>query len=92
MASKFSNSLKGGRPYRNPPKLKLSLKHDDVYSLEPLRAFHNFEFNAIPFVQRSRTFGVNSRLMYKNIISGRPTDEAIALLAIEPFYFTLFFH
>jgi len=61
-------------------------------SLEAFGAFGSGEFNGISFIKRFITTPLYCGMMHENVFTGSWTDEAIALVIVEPLYCALFFH
>jgi hypothetical protein len=77
----------GGRDL-NQARLRLSLGlhgSGDVAGGQALRALGYCKLNSLAFVQRLVPIGLNSRVVYKHIISACAGDKTIALRCIKPF-------
>lgn len=62
---------------------------DNVRRLPTFRALHDFEFDGIPFLQRTVTVADNGRVMNKNIGAVITSDKAITLGVVKPLHFPL---
>jgi len=69
-----------------------NLKLHHVLSLESFGTLGNLKLDLVAFVQRLKSTGLNSGMVYENIIPGSALDKTIALLVVKPFYCSLFFH
>ena len=75
---------------RNLPDKSISLQLNHVvWGPKPLRTSWHFELNTIAFVERLESGSLSSRMMRENITPGLATDESVALLLVEPFFFTV---
>jgi len=67
------------------------LQRSDVCSLQPLLAFDDLELNGLALFKRSVALGQNRALMHENVAPVFALDEAVALVHVKPFHYSLFF-
>src|SRR3984957_20782538 len=68
------------------------LEPGNVLRLKAFRAFLNFKFHCLTFIQGLVTVHLNRREVDENVLSGLPLDEAIPLRSIELLHCALFLH
>ena len=52
----------------------------------------DIKLELITLVERFESLGLNGGMVHENIISGSPTDEAVAFIVVKPLHCSLFFH
>lgn len=64
----------------------------DVRSLRPLCALHDFELDTLPLFQGFESFSLQRRIMDENVIPALKTNEPESLAIVEPFDGTFCLH